>query len=221
MNRRALDFRIATTDAQVSALLLDAADLAPTPRDLAEAPRGETREAFLRRRAATRRLVAQRLGLAASGVEIARDSKGAPRILSPDAQLCLSVSGRADFCAIALASSPIGVDIEPLEAEAEPIWSALHPSERALLRSLSRDAQSEAFLRLWTAKEAYLKALGSGFSREPAGIAVDLDFRLFNSESEARLSAREWRVVELAGRKFLVASVVLSAHSARTESFER
>lgn len=207
MNRQ--DFRLAGTDAQVSALRLQSDDLSLTPRDLAEAPKGETREAFLRRRAATRRLAAQRLGVAPTEVEIGRDAKGAPRLLKPEAQLRLSVSGRDDFCAIALASSPVGVDIEPLDPKAEPVWSALHPSEAALLRALSDDAQGEAFLRLWTAKEAYLKALGSGLSREPAGIAVDLDFRFVEGGAEVPLSAREWRVIELAGREFLIACVAL------------
>ena len=205
----AATFRIGATDAQVFALLLDAADLAPNTRDLAEAPEGETREAFLRRRAATRRLVAERLGVAATEVEIGHDRGGAPRLLATQAPLCLSVSGRKDFCAIALGSNALGVDIEPLEAGAEPIWTALHLSEAALLRALPKAAQGEAFLRLWTAKEAYLKALGSGFSREPATIAVDLDFRLVDESAEVLLAAAEWRVVKLAGRRFLIACVVL------------
>jgi phosphopantetheinyl transferase len=207
------DFCLAASDAQVSALLLESDDLSPTPRDLAEAPKGEAREAFLRRRAATRRLVAKRLGVAASGVEIGHDPRGAPRLLRPETQLCLSVSGRADFCAIALGSSAIGVDIEPLEAGALPVWSALHPGEAALLRALPEAVRGESFLRLWTAKEAYLKALGSGFAREPASIAVDLDFRLVDEGVEVPLFAREWRVVAFAGRKFLIACVVLGARS--------
>ena len=205
----AVDFRIGTTDAQVFALLLDVDDLAPTPGDLAEAPKGAMREAFLRRRAATRRLVAERLGVAASEVEIGHDDKGAPRLLSPQAPLFLSVSGRGDFCAIALGSNALGVDIEPLEPEAEPIRSALHPSEVAMLRALPKDAQIEAFLRLWTAKEAYLKALGSGFSREPATIAVDLEFRVFDEGAGVPLAAGEWRGFEFSDRRFLMACVVL------------
>jgi 4'-phosphopantetheinyl transferase len=205
----AVDFRIGATDAQVFALLLDADDLPPTPRDLDEAPQGARRDAFLRRRAATRRLVAQRLGVSASEVEIGHDAQGAPRLLAPQAPLFLSVSGREDFCAIAIGSSTIGVDIEPLEPETEPVRSALHASEAARLRALPKGAQSEAFLRLWTAKEACLKALGTGFSREPATIAVDLDFRVREEGAEVALTAGEWRTVELGGRKFLVASAVL------------
>jgi len=79
----------------------------------------------------------------------------------------------------------------------------------ARLRALPKDAQSEALLRFWTAKEAYLKALGTGFSREPATIAVDLDFRVREEGAEVALTAGEWRTVELGGRKFLVASAVL------------
>ncbi len=209
MSRRRQEFRFATADAHIAALLLDENDLLPpNARDLAEAPNGQTRKAFLRRRAATRRLVAQRLGVAATEVEIGHDPNGAPLVLRPDAGLYISVSGRADFCAIALASSCTGVDIEPLQP-VEPVWSGLHPSEAALLRGLPRNVQGEAFLRLWTAKEAYLKARGSGFSREPATIAVDLDFRLVDAESEVLLAAGEWLVVELAGQKFLIACVVL------------
>lgn len=208
MNR--LDFRLSGTDAQISALLLDADNLAPNARDLSEAPEGETREAFLRRRTATRRLVAEKLGVEPREVEIGHDRRGAPRLLAPQAPLCLSISGRADFCAIALASSAIGVDIEPLQPETSPVWSALHASETAMLRVLPKDAQSEAFLRFWTAKEAYLKALGSGFSREPAAIAVDLDFRLCDEGAPIPLSAGEWRIVELAGRKFLIGCVLLA-----------
>lgn len=205
------EFRLATGDAQVLALLLDRDDLALNARDLAEAPKGPTREAFWRRRVATRRLVAERLAVAPAEVEVGHDQNGAPRVLRPDAGLYVSVSGRADFCAIALASSPIGVDIEPLEPATEPVWSALHAREAALLRPLPGHAQGEAFLRLWTAKEAYLKALGTGFTREPAAIAVDFDFHVLDPDSEARRLAGEWRVLTLEGQDFLMACTVLDA----------
>ncbi|ARN82608.1 4'-phosphopantetheinyl transferase family protein [Methylocystis bryophila] len=210
MRRQA--FRLATKDAQVFARLLDRDDLALNARDLTEAPKGPTREAFLRRRAATRRVVAERLAVAPAEVEVGHDQRGAPRLLRPEAGLYLSVSGRSDFCAIAIASSPVGVDIEPLEPGTEPVWSALHAREAALLRALPASAQGEGFLRLWTAKEAYLKALGTGFTREPAAIAVDVDFRVVDGGTEPRLLVGEWRAIELAGKRFLIACVVLSGY---------
>ena len=207
-----MDFRIGTTDAQVFALLLDADDLAPTPRDLAEAPEGARREAFLRRRAATRRLVAQRLGVAASEVEIGHDPQGAPRLLERRKRRYFSLSpaarifapSRSDRARLASTSSR-------WSPRRSPSGARCIASEAARLRALPQDAQSEAFLRLWTAKEAYLKALGTGFSREPATIAVDFDFRLFVEGAEVALAAGEWRTVELGGRKYIVACIVNSS----------
>lgn len=205
------DGDVCAKDAAVVRVLRPAADaLAPTPRDLAEAPRGSRREAFLRRRAATRRFVAERLGVAPEGVEIGHDPQGAPRLFAPSAGLRLSISGRADFCALALAQTLVGVDIEPLEAALEPVWSALNKQETAHLQSLARAAQGEAFLRLWTAKEAYLKALGEGFSRDLADIAISPEFDVIDTGRVAPVAARGWRGVELDGAAFIVACVALT-----------
>ena len=53
-----------------------------------------------------------------------------------------------------------------------PAWNVLHEFEKAALAELPQERQSEAFLRLWTAKEAYLKALGVGLRREPSEICI-------------------------------------------------
>ena len=59
----------------------------------------------------------------------------------------------------------IGVDVERLGraplAVAERYFSA---TEAAQLRELPADAQPRRFLRLWTLKEAYLKAIGTGLA---------------------------------------------------------
>ena len=59
----------------------------------------------------------------------------------------------------------VGVDVEKLGraplAVAERYFS---PAEATQLRALPPDAQPRQFLRLWTLKEAYLKAVGSGLA---------------------------------------------------------
>lgn len=196
--------------ATVVTLCLPEDDLPATPRDLEEAPAlHSTRQSFLRRRAATRRAVAARLGVSPAIVEVGHAASGAPRVLAPDASLQISVSGRADFCALAMADAPIGVDIEPLR-EVEPPWSLLHPNEREILETLTGAARLDAFLRLWTAKEAYLKALGLGFSREPAEIAVGFDFSILDAGGAPAIAARGWRRVRLNGDDFIAACVVLA-----------
>jgi 4'-phosphopantetheinyl transferase len=62
----------------------------------------------------------------------------------------------------------VGVDVEKLGsaplAVAERFFSA---AEAAQLRSLPPDVQPRRFMRLWTLKEAYLKAIGTGL---PGGL---------------------------------------------------
>jgi len=203
------DFRGPTHGATVVALALREDDLAPTPRDLQEAPsRDPPRGAFLRRRAASRRVVAARLGVAPESVEIGQAPSGAPRVLAPDSSLRISVSGRADFCAVAMAETPIGVDIEPLRT-IEPPWNMLHPKECNTLEALTGEARADAFSRLWTAKEAYLKALGVGFGREPRRIAIGLDFSILDEEAAPTILTRGWRRLVLNGEDFIAACVVL------------
>lgn len=124
------------------------------------------------RAALAHRLVAWRAHCEESGVALAHDADGAPRLVAPDVALALSLAGRGDIVAAAVADGPVGVDIETLGEAFSPPLNVLHPTERAALAAAS-DAHG-LFLRIWTAKEAYLKALGTGLLREPAGIEVRL-----------------------------------------------
>ncbi len=205
------DFVDLTGGATALTLALANDELEPTPRDLQEAPaRGPLRQAFLRRRVATRRAVAARLGVAPARVVIGHAKTGAPLVLAPECGLKISVSGRENFFALAMAKTPVGVDIEPLRGAFEPPWSLFHPRERAALEGLAGAARHEAFLRLWTAKEAYLKALGVGFARTPASFAIDLDFSIRDDAARAAIADCDWRRVTMDGEDFIAACVVLA-----------
>ena len=106
------------------------------------------------------------LALDARGVVLA----GAPAV--PD-QISRSLAGRDDVVAAAVAGDPIGVDVEVIAAPFEPPLHVLHPAERAVLETAGQGAY-EIFLLLWTAKEAYVKALGAGLAREPREIEIRL-----------------------------------------------
>lgn len=69
----------------------------------------------------------------------------------------------------------VGVDIEPLRVvhEHEQIAQRFFsPLERAALSSVSPQLRTTAFLRIWTRKEAYIKATGEGLYRDLASFAV-------------------------------------------------
>jgi phosphopantetheinyl transferase len=155
----------------------DEASLPPTETERAEADALalRLRASFLSRRRLLRRAVALRLGIAAGDILIAKDANGAPRVTSAREPIFVSLGCRGELVAVAVADRPVGVDVEVVEANAaEPAWHILHPREREWLSRQGPDARPESFLALWCAKEAYLKAVGLGLTREPAEIAVSL-----------------------------------------------
>ncbi|MCB1535354.1 MAG: 4'-phosphopantetheinyl transferase superfamily protein [Rhodoblastus sp.] len=125
------------------------------------------------RAALARRLVARRAGCAKNDVVLGHDPEGAPRIVAPAAPLHLSLAGRDDIVAAAVADDRVGVDVETITTPFETPRNILHPAEQAALEAAG-EGRHDAFLRVWTAKEAYVKALGEGFAREPSGIEIRL-----------------------------------------------
>ncbi len=133
------------------------------PRDLSPA-----------RAALARRLVAHRTGTSADKLVIGHTEDGARRLAEPRLPLCLSLAGRDDVIAAAVAERPVGVDIETIGPPVAPPLNVLHPAERAAL-AMAGEYAHEYFLHLWTAKEAYVKAIETGLSREPAEIEIRFD----------------------------------------------
>jgi 4'-phosphopantetheinyl transferase len=193
--------------------------LAPTPQDLVrvEAYRGAVKERFFACRALLRQLVARKLGCNAEVVSIIADESGAPRLSAPhdssDTDLFLSISRRGALAALAVAPRPIGVDIEILSEPEDVPVAMLHKSEAERLASLDVAARHKAFLEIWTLKEAYLKALRTGLSREPAAIEVRFEqcgqIRLFDRGQPVTTTACECRSEVLGYEGVILACVML------------
>lgn len=139
---------------------------------LAGAPRME----FLASRWLIRRALA-----AASGHEarLCRPGDGRPdtAVEPPGWRLSISHSGGMAGCAVS-SGSAIGLDIEPLTRR--PDWHKLvrrwfGPREQAWLLAGN---DPEAFLKVWTLKEAWLKATGRGIANNLQTLEVAADFRL-------------------------------------------
>lgn len=155
---------------------------APDAGDLADAnyPGASERSYFLERRAILRALAARCAGVAPDAIRISYDEHGAPRVNG--ATLFVSVSSRGAHAALAVASSPVGVDLEPLDEAAPVIEDILGKREKLALSKLDDAQRVHAFLRMWCAKEAYLKAVGRGFKRDPALINIDARATTFTVE---------------------------------------
>lgn len=136
-----------------------------------------------------------------------------PPVVTPDAGLHLSSASRDGLAAFGLARCPIGVDIEMMTAATDIAWNVLHADEQADLASLPPAQRNQAFLRLWTVKEAYYKARTFGLDREPSSFAVRLEgggATIADPTLSGPVEAFV-RSIETAGRAAFVSAVLLPA----------
>jgi len=183
---------------------------APTGSDYADErrPGASDRGWFLARRAVTRSLVAFFAGEAANDVIVGYDAPGAPRVKSGACHV--SVSGRGPLAAMAVSHDPVGIDVEILHREVEIIADVLHEHEKAALTTLTGEQARRRFLEIWTAKEAFLKALGMGLNIDPATIEArfgEQDSAML-LQAQANVSARAAFHTETIGGCEIIAACV-------------
>jgi len=115
-----------------------------------------------------RDLLAAWLGDRAAPPPIARDAWGRPRLQAPFEDLDAGWSHSGEQLLLALGRDVVlGVDLErqrPRPRALELAQRFFAPAETQRLHALAPDAREAAFLRLWCAKEALLKAHGRGLA---------------------------------------------------------
>lgn len=128
------------------------------------------RRQFIAAHALLRVLLQHLAGRPAAAWRFVSGSRGKPA-LRPDHRLDrlafnISHAPGAVACAMTL-DHAIGVDIEDVERSGRLLEIAdayFAPAELAILRAAPHAAQRAVFFRLWTLKEAYIKAHGDGLS---------------------------------------------------------
>jgi 4'-phosphopantetheinyl transferase len=111
--------------------------------------------------------LADALGLAPDALALGRDARGRPYLPGGGARDCnWSHSGERLLVGLASAGR-VGVDLERLRPRPRALELARRffaPAEADALAALPPEAREAAFVRLWCAKEAVLKAHGHGLS---------------------------------------------------------
>lgn len=115
----------------------------------------------------TRGVLARYLGVAPPAVVLARGPYGKPRLAAPagGAPLEFNLAHSGGLVALAVARHGVGVDVEaiaPLPGLDALAARCLDAAERAAWLAAPAAGRLDAFLRLWTRKEACLKAAGTG-----------------------------------------------------------
>ncbi len=125
------------------------------------------RARFVVTRASLRRLLGEYLGCEPGAVELRTSEHGKPELVSAgSAALHFNVSHSGDLALLAFASdSPVGVDLERERARSDVAKLSSRffaPEEHAAILAAPPGERRRAFLAVWTAKEALLKARGDG-----------------------------------------------------------
>ncbi len=161
-------------------------------------------ERFISARGQLRQVLSRYLPVVPADLRFSYGSNGKPSLeQGPIQTLSFNLSHSGSWALLALATDcEIGVDLEEIdssltfEAIARQFFS---PAENTWLSRFSPPRRRRAFYRLWTKKEAWLKALGWGFANPLS--SLDLE--------EATRGDGRWRVKNFAvSRNYLGALAI-------------
>jgi 4'-phosphopantetheinyl transferase len=145
------------------------------------------RRTFVAAHALLRRLISSLLPAAPEAWSFALGSHGKPRIAGPVASTDLEVNlSHTEGLVVAAAARGLvlGVDVERHTRTVDLALAGRYfaSAEVRAFEMLPAEARRERFFRLWTLKEAYIKAVGLGltlpldsfaFTLDPIGITID------------------------------------------------
>lgn len=127
-------------------------------------------------RASARRILGHLLGISPDRVDLMIGEAGKPYVEDSGLEFNLTHSGGLAALLVSTVG-PVGVDMEPLRRGQELLEceaSFCHPDEIRMLAS-DRETRATELIRLWTAKEALLKASGCGLGFPPTELIIEKD----------------------------------------------
>ena len=164
------------------------------------------REQFLLARALVRSVLSCYADVPPAEWRFGQNDFGKPGIDRPEAppELAFNLSHTQGLvvCAVAKAAS-VGVDVEAIDRDVEHLTIAerfFAEPECRYLRGAAADERGRAFFRIWTLKEAYIKAHGRGLSIPLGSFAVvPADQRPPSLEllDDSSVDVSEWRFAQL------------------------
>ena len=157
------------------------------------------RNRFIAARGILRSLLATYLNLPPSQLEFAYGDRGKPSLsVANPCNISFNLSHSKGLALYAITrTSPIGIDIEYLRPMSDALQLAkrfFSHSEYEAIAQLSPPEQQRAFFKAWTAKEAYLKAKGSGLSGGLEKVEISIASRevlkLLSIDGDDRMAGR-------------------------------
>ena len=136
------------------------------------------RNRFVVGRGTLRETLGELLEISPTEVRFAYGPQGKPE-LHHETNLRFNLSHSQDLALLAVTKNrEVGVDLEFMRPDLDTLEiapSVFSPEECASLESLPESERLAAFYGYWTRKEAFIKALGLGFSRDTKEFTVTLE----------------------------------------------
>jgi 4'-phosphopantetheinyl transferase len=156
------------------------------------------RKRFIASHCALREILAHYTSQSPSEIAYDENAFGKPTLTydaGRRATVTFSLSHSKDIAAVAVStSSSIGVDVEICSLPQDYLGVArtvFSPEENRAITDMPLDRHARAFFTCWTRKEAYLKALGVGFSSDPTLVNVGVSPALRALPSTEMQSSKE------------------------------
>lgn len=165
-------------------------------------------------RAALRFTLCARLGCDNERLSFGYAEHGKPFGLVDGENLCVSfnVSHSGKHGLIALAShGRLGVDVEDRTARINIdsiIKTVFTPAEQAEFTSIQESRKRDLFFTFWTLKESLIKALGTGFSLNPARFEIPTEIRRGDKKAVFRFPQHPddcWNLKNIENEEFAAA----------------
>lgn len=137
-------------------------------------------------RALLKRAVSELYGIDTDTLTIKKGEHGKP-YFSQREDICFNISHSGDYVAVMVGDSPLGVDIQTIRPVKDRMIEKLcNESEKNFVYGSNN--KDRAFITLWTLKESYIKAIGTGMSFPMDEINFDLSG--LNEDSVGEISNR-------------------------------
>lgn len=137
--------------------------------------------------------------------------------LSLHPELFFNISHSNDFGLIAVSNRPIGIDIEYMEDNNDLIHSLNHIyNEKEIVFIENAFNKKQAFYSLWTRKEAFVKAIGTGIDEDFSKIpSID---GLHILESSLITNGKNWKIDGFKVKYDYVAAIAYEVQQPFTEN---
>lgn len=175
------------------------------------------RTRFIAARGILRQLLGSYLEVSPNSLTFEYGDRGKPLLAMPTSNnlINFNLSHSQEYAIYGFTyHQPIGVDLEYVKEMPDALQIAqrfFSENEYQLIRNTVEQKQNQVFFRLWTAKEAYLKAIGTGLAGSLTSVDIGLNQAhpcLLSIKGE-RTSVTEWSLYSCIPQQDYIAAIAL------------